>query len=272
MPLVCTGTQLDRVLHITATSGKLGDQLPGKDVLVWDSGKGTRMAVLLQAGQTKGDVVVTGGHRLYHFAAGAAQWAANILREMDRDYIAFVASDQILCLSEPDKKELVTLLDAASSQDADIIFFDGPPALSLLRLRFLIDPARPPRRDGVMALARDRLLLERYGGAHVLQCLLVKRSLVPALATVLEATLEAAGNGYYWDCGVADVAVLPRLVRPDWLMKERHPAARRIGVALCKWCDHARRVRSVSMPLRVFNVNMPCVLDHLKTRIRCPAP
>ncbi len=268
-PLFCRGAELGRALHITASTGKLVESLDGKDVLIWDSGKGSRMGSLLHAEQPKGDILVTGSHKLYHFAAAAAQWPVNVLREADRNYVAFVASDQVVCLCESDKRELAALLNAAASQDADVIFFDGPPALSLARLRFLMSSAWPPRRNGVMGLARDRLLLRDYAGAHVFQCVLLKRSIAPALGTVLEAILEAARSGYDIDCGVNDIAVLPMLIRPKWSKKESHPAARRVYAALCELCIQVRHVRAVSMPLEVFNVNMPCVLNHLKTRISC---
>jgi hypothetical protein len=242
------------------------------DVLVWDAGKGLRMASLLPVGSPKGDIIVAKGHRLYHFAAGAARWITHVLREMNRDYVAFVAADQIVCLFDSDRQELRTLLDAVSSQDADMIFFDGPPALSLVRLRFLLDPAQPPRRDSLMALARDRLLLKEHGGAHAFQCVLLKRSLMPALVNALEAILEAARNGYDVDYGVNDVAILSKLIRPDWLRKERHPGAQRIYAALHRLRTQTRRLRSISLPLQVFNVNLPAILEHLKMRIGCDMP
>ncbi len=267
-PLVCRSAQLGSALHITASSSRLLEHLDGKDVLIWDSGKGSRMGSLLQAEQPKGDILVTGSHKLHHFAAAAAQWPVNVLREANQDYVAFVASDQVVCLSESHKRELEALLNAAVSQDADVIFFDGPPALSLVRLRFMVSSAQPPHRNGVMALARDRLLLKNYGGAHIFQCVLLKRSLLPALASVLEAILEAARSGFDLDYGINEVAILPRLIRPNWLKRDRHAAARRIYAALSNLSAQTRRVRAVSMPLHVINVNMPYVLNHLKTRIR----
>jgi hypothetical protein len=260
--------ELGGVAHVTADSMTLCEQLDGKDVIVWDAGKGSRMGRLLQPGQAKGEVEVAGGHRLHEFAAGAAQWMVSTLRALDRHYVAFVASDQILCLSEPDKRELATLLDAAS-QDVDVIFFDGPPELSLLRLRFLLDSNRPPRRDGAMALARDRQMLKNYGGAHVLQCVLLKKNHAFALATTLEAILEAARSGYDVDLGVGDIAVLPRLIGANWLKKQRNPVFVAIQAAIRGLCAQVRHVRSVSMPLQVFNVNTPGVLSHLRERIRC---
>ncbi len=160
-------------------------------------------------------------------------------------------------------------MDAVAAQDSDVIFFDGPPALSLCRLRFFLSSAQPPRRNGVMALARDRLLLKKYGGAHIFQCVLFKRHLMPALAAALETILELARTGHDVDYGVNDIAVLPRLIRPNWLKKERTPGARQLHAVLCELRNRTQHVRSVSMPLQAFNVNIPSVLRHLKTRIKC---
>ena len=269
VPLVCRGRKLEGVLHITAASTKLCDQLDGKAVFVWDAGHGTRMEGALKSGQTKGEAQVMDGLRLFECAAGAAQWLVSALRDMNRDYIALVAADQVLCLSESDERELVTLLEAASSPEADVIFFDGPPALSLLRLRFLLDSSRPPRPDSAMALARDRQMLRNYGGGHVLQCVLLKKNHVPALADALDTVLEAARQGCDVDLGVVDIAVLPRLIGYSWLKKQRPPAFRAIHAAIGRLCLRMRRVRSVSMALQVFNVNTPGVLGHLGERIRC---
>ena len=89
----------------------------------------------------------------------------DILSELNGnwDYVAFVASDQVLCLSEPARRELAALLDAAAAQDSDVIFFDGPPALSLCRLRFFLSSAQLPRKDGVMALASEEGTLDGLG-------------------------------------------------------------------------------------------------------------
>ena len=210
-PEICRGLELDGVLHLTAGSMKLQDQLKNKDVIVWDAGRGSRMGRLLQPGQAKGEIKVAGDHKLYEFAAGAAQWLVSALRALNRDYVAFVAADQILCLSESDGRGLATLLDTASLHETDVIFFDGPPALSLLLLRFLLDSNRPPRRNGTMALTRDRQMLKNYGGAHVFQCVLLRSNLAAQLLTALEAVLNATRKGCDVDLGVGDIAVLPRL-------------------------------------------------------------
>jgi len=268
-PLVCRGDQLGSVLHITLDSTKLSRQLDGKDLLLWDGGYGRRLGRLLETGQTKGQVDLTGGDKLYQFAAGAAQWLVGRLRTLHRDYVAFVAADQVLCLSDADVRELETHLEAASSQEPDVIFFDGPPALSLLRLRFLLDTRRPPRRDGTMALARDRQMLRNYGGAHVFQCVLLKKGHARALVDALDAVLEAARSGYDMDLGVGDIAVLPTLIGAKWLKRQQGPAVCAVQAAIDRLCARGRSIRSVSMPLQVFNVNTPSVLTHLSERIRC---
>jgi hypothetical protein len=268
-PLVCHGGELDSVLHVTLDSTKLSQQLDGRGSLVWDAGYGRRLGRLLKTGQAKGEVELAGGNRLYQFAAGAAQWLVGTLRALNRRYVAFVAADQVLCLSDADASELEAHLDAASSQGADIIFFDGPPALSVLRLRFLLDSSRPPRRDGTMALARDRQMLRNYGGAHVFQCVLLKEERAHFLADALEAVLEAARSGCDADLGVGDIAVLPRLTGDSWLRKQRDPASRAMQAAIGRLCAQVQRVRSVWMPLQVFNVNTPGVLAHLRERMRC---
>ena len=238
------------------------------EVLVWDAGYGSRLGRLLETGQTKGEVELADGYRLHQFAAGASRWLVRAMRARNRRYVAFTAADQVLCLKDADARELETHLDAASSQGADMIFFDGPPALSLLRLRFLLDTGRPPRRDGTMALARDRQMLRNYGGAHVFQCVLLKEGHAHFLADALEAVLDAARSGCDADLGVGDVAVLPRLVGTRWLKKQRVPAFRALEAAVSRLCARVQRVRSVWMPLEVYNVNTPGVLSHLRKRIR----
>ncbi len=228
------GAQVDRVLHVADPGARLREQLGGKDVIVWDTGLGLRMAPLLRPGQAKGHVEVVGAQRLYQFAAGAAAWIVNTLRSLGRDYVAFIAADQVLHLSKDDRAELAALLEAAS--DADAIFLDGPPSLSLPRLRFLLDSDGPAKRGGAMALARDRQMLKHHGGAHVLQCVLFKSPYATALAGVLEAIGEAAQAGCHLDLGIGNVAVLPRLIGMSWLKRGREPALRAVQAALGELC------------------------------------
>jgi hypothetical protein len=206
-------------------------------------------------------------HKLYHFPAAVAKWLVSTLSEMRRQYVAFIASDQVVSLSKQVKGELRSFLDVACAQDADMIFFDGPPELSLMRLRFLLDQTRRPRKDSLAALARDRMLLKHFGGAHILQCVLLKKDLVDLLAKALGVLLQAAKGGYDLDYGVYDVAVLPQLVRPCWLEQDSHPAAREIYFALCDLRAKVKSVFPVSVPIQVFNVNTPLVLKRLRGRI-----
>jgi len=73
LPLLCSGQHLDRVLHITASCLDIFGSLNGKDILIWDAGKGSRMGSLLGGGKSKGDAYVCGNQKLYHFSAGAAR-------------------------------------------------------------------------------------------------------------------------------------------------------------------------------------------------------
>lgn len=266
-PLVCTSSQLGKVFQITAYRLNLCGTINGKDVLIWDSGKGSRMGSLVRGGKPKGDLEVWGGHKLYHYSAGAAKWLVDYLAEIGKEYIAFIATDQVVCLSDHIKQQLKSLLHVASTQDADIIFFDGPPVLSLVRLHSLLDPTRRPRKDSLTALARDRTLLKHFGGAHIFQCVLLKKDLVDPLAKALEALLRAAKDGYDLDYDVYDVAILPQLVRAYWLEQDQHPAASKIYSALCDLNAKVENVFPVSLPIQVFNVNTPLVLKWLRKRI-----
>jgi hypothetical protein len=266
-PLLCSSDQLCGVLHITASCLNVSDSISGKDVLIWDSGKGSRMGKLLKGGKSKGEVDVWEGHKLYHFPTAAAKWLVDTLSEMGRHYVALIASDQVVCLSNQVKEELRSFLEVACAQDADIIFFDGPPELSVMRLHFLLDQTRRPRKDCLAALARDRMLLKYFGGAHIFQCVLLKKDLVDLLAKALGVLLQAAKGGYDLDYGVYDVAVLPQLVRPCWLEQDSHPAAREIYSTLCDLRAKVKSVFPVSVPVRVFNVNTPLVLKRLRSRI-----
>jgi len=242
-------------------------KLTGKDILIWDSGRGSRMGKLLKGGKSKGEVDMFGNYKLFHFAAGAAKWLVDTLRDIGKDYCAFVASDQIVCFSHVVKVELMSVLDVACAQDADLIFFDGPPELSIVRLHYFLDPKSRPCEDSKLALARDRTLLELFGGAHIFQCVLLKKNLLEPLATTLQAILQAIRDGYDLDFGVFDVTVMPQFVRPKWLKKEQHPAAIKIFSALCDLGVKVDRTFPVSVPIQVFNVNEPLVLKRLQKRI-----
>ena len=271
-PQVCGRDDLKATFHIVGDSKGLLSQADGKSVLVWDAGQGSRMGGLLQPGHTKGSLPLGAGRKLLHFSAGAAQWCLSASCGLRSDYFAFVAADQVVCLDAGDEQELADLLHAAALEAPDIIFFDVPPVVSLTRLRFLISAANRPQRNGLMALARDRLLLKEYGGAHVFQCALLKRTLMPALAATLEAILDAARVGCDVDYGVHDIAVIPMLLHPRWLRRDRRTVARRVYEALMGLRSLVRRVRPISMPLEVFNVNTPRVLEHLRARIDLAAP
>ena len=267
-PLLCSGHELDKVLHITASCVNISGSLGGKDIFIWDSGKGSRMGALLKGGKSKGEVTVCGNHKLYHFVAGASKWLIDTLRETGKEYVAFTASDQIVCLSRPVKNELSSLLELASSQDADVIFFDGPPELSVVRLRSLFDQTRQPRKNSLTALARDRMLLKHFGGGHIFQSVLIKKDLVDPLAKALKVILQAARDGYELDYGVYDVVVMSRLMQPKWLKQEHHPAAHKIYSTLCDLRAKVKHVFPISVPIQVFNVNTPLVLKRLRMRIR----
>jgi len=264
-PLRCSGNSSDGILQIKVSSLNFSSTFTNENVLIWDSGKGSRMGSLLQNGKSKGDLYLLGSNKLCHFAAGAAKW---LVKAVDEKYFAFIASDQVVCLSEQDEKQLRSNLELAIGQDADMIFFDSPPALSLVRLRFFLDSKKQPRKNSLVVLARDRTLLKYYGGAHVFQCVLLKKHLLTSLSMVLEVILKAVHNGYNLDYGVFDIAVLPRLVRPRWLEKVSHPAAQEIYYALCNLSAQMKRVVPVSMPIQVYNVNTSIVLDRLRQRIQ----
>jgi hypothetical protein len=266
-PLLCSGQQLDRVLHITASCLDILSSLNDKDILIWDAGKGSRMSSLLRGGKSKGDADVCGSHKLYHFPAGAAKWLVDTLRTMGKEYCAFVASDQIVCLSHQVKNELKSLLEVAASQNTDLIFFEGPPELSVMRLGIFVGPKRRPQKDSFLALARDRTLLKYFGGAHIFQCILLKKSLLEPLATTLHAIIQACSNGYELDHGIYDVSVVPRFVQPEWLKQEANLAAHKIYSRLCDLTAKVESVFPISVPIQVFNVNTPLVLKRLRKRI-----
>jgi hypothetical protein len=208
------------------------------------------------------------GHDLARFAAGAAGWMVRALRAAGGEYVAFVAADQVVCLSEETAAELRTILQVAFRLNADMIFFDGPPALSPLRLSSLIDASRRPSRNSAIALARDRTLLKHYGGAHVFQCVLIRKPLLPLLAGILEALLDASASGYDADYGIMDVALLPCLFDPVWLKRDGHPAALEINSRFRTWRAAIRRMFPISVPIEVFNVNTPVVLHALQCRVQ----
>jgi hypothetical protein len=226
------------------------------------------MGALLASGKSKGDINVCGKYQLYHYAAGAAIWLVDTVKKMDKEYFAFVASDQIVCLSHKDKEQLRSILEVACLQDQDMIFFDGPPELSTIRLRSFLSPAVRPQRNSPLSLARDREILKQFGGAHIFQCVLLKKSLLEQLGRLLEAIIKAGSNGYDLDYGVYDVAVMPQLVRPNWLKKQKHSEALNIYEALCDLANKARCIFPISMPIKVFNVNTPNILEQLQKMLK----
>ena len=112
----------------------------------------------------------------------------DVLKNMGKEYVAFIASDQIVCFPKLVKQELRSFLDVACAQDDDMIFFDSPPALSLVQLRYFFDSTRSPRKDSLIALARERTLLKHFGGAHIFQCVLLKKYLMVPLSKALNQT------------------------------------------------------------------------------------
>jgi hypothetical protein len=266
-PLVCTNNQLSRILQIKASCPHILRSTNGKDIFVWDSGIGSRMGALLASGKSKGDVHVCGKYQLYHFAAGAAIWLIDTVKKMDKEYFAFVASDQVVCLSHKDKEQLRSILEVACLQNQDMIFFDGPPELSAVRLRSFLSPVVRPQRNSPLSLARDRAMLKQFGGAHIFQCVLLKKSLLEQLGRALEAILKAGSNGYDLDYGVYDVAIMPQLVRPNLLKKQKHSDTLNIYETLCDLANKARCFFPISMPIKVFNVNTPNILKQLQKRI-----
>ena len=100
-PLVATEGELEDVMHVTASCGTVGGRNGDWSVVVWDAGRGSRMGTLAELSRGKGNVEVIEGVNLYQFAAGSDQWLVARLRETKREYVAFVASDQIVCLDEP---------------------------------------------------------------------------------------------------------------------------------------------------------------------------
>jgi hypothetical protein len=266
-PILCSGEQLKGVLQITPLCTNIVSSAKDKEILIWDSGKGSRMGYLLRGVKSKGDIEVWKGHKLYEFSASAAKWLVNELKVMGRSYVALAAADQIVFLHDEDKRELRSSLEAACAQDADIVFFAGPPALDISRLWPLLSQSNRPQRDSQIALARDRAILKYYGGTYVFQCVLLKRSTIDLLTKVLEIIQEAAIAGYEMDFGVFDVAVLPKFVRPCWLKKERYPQAHELYSALCDFALKAANAFALSVPIEVFNVNTPVVLECLQKRM-----
>ena len=255
--------------HITAATLDICNQINGKHVLVWDAGKGSRMGHLV-SDKPKGDVELVPEQSLRQFAAAAARRMVNTLSGYGGDYTALVASDQVVCLNKRTINQLEAILAAAAAQKADLIFFDGPPALSIRRLHPLLNGSRCHRKNSALALARDRVMLKHHGGAHVFQCVLVRAPLRRPLARVLESLVRAADQGYELDFGVMDVAVVPRFVAPAWLRRENHPAAAECYSALMAWRAAVDRVFPVSVPLEAYNVNTPTMLRRLRRRIILP--
>jgi hypothetical protein len=266
-PMVCTRGQFSRILQIKASCSDILGSTNSKDIFVWDAGPGSRMGNLLGNNKSKGDICVHNGHMLYHYAAAAAIWLIDSVKNMGKDYFAFVASDQVVCLSDMEKRQLKSILEVACLQDADVIFFDGPPELSVLRLRSFLSPVVPPQRNSPFSLARDREMLKQFGGAHIFQCVLLKKSLLTQLGCALEAVLKACFNGYNLDYGVYDVAVMPRLVSPKWLKKQSHSEALNVYETLCDLANKTQHIFPVSMPIKVFNVNTPNIFEQLQKRI-----
>jgi len=270
-PIADSGRPPCDAFHITAATLDICDQIDGKHVLVWDAGKGSRMGHLVSDKKHKGDVELVGGQSLRQFAAAAAGWMVGTLRDCGGDYTALVASDQVVCLNNGTINQLEAILAAAAAQKADLIFFDGPPALSICRLHPLLNGSRCHRKNSAMALARDRVMLKHHSGAHVFQCVLVRAPLRRPLARVLESLVRAADQGYELDFGVMDVAVVPRFVELAWLRRENHPAAAECYAALMAWRAAVDRIFPVSVPLETYNVNTPTMLRRLRRRIMLPA-
>jgi hypothetical protein len=258
----------DAAFHVTASTLDLCTQLNGEHVLVWDAGKGSRMGLLV-SDRPKGDIELVHGIGLRRFAAAAAQRMVDELKDCGGDYTALVASDQVVCLDNEMSTRLKPVLTAAVAQKADLIFFDGPPALSVRRLHPLLDGVVRPRRDSMLVIARDRILLKHHGGAHVFQCALVRAPLRHLLADALQALVRAADKGCDLDFGVMDVAVVPRFVDPVWLNRETHAGARQVYQALAALRSACARVFPISVPIEVFNVNTSTMLQRLQ---RCIVP
>ena len=269
-PMLCSSELLEGVLQITPSCTDIVNPVKDKEILIWDSGKGSRMGYLLRGVKSKGDIEVWKGHKLFEFSASAAKWLVDELQLMGRNYVALAASDQIVFLHDEDKRELRSSLEAACAQDADVVFFAGPPALDISRLWPLLSRSKRPRKDSQIALARDRALLKYYGGSHVFQCVLLKRSTMSLLAKVLEIIQETAVAGYDMDFGAFDVAVLPKFVQPCWLKKEQYPQAHKLYSALCDFALKAANVFALSVPIEVFNVNTPVVMECMQNRIDQP--
>ena len=266
-PFFLLGGRFDSVLQIKLSASNLVIASANKDVLVWDSGRATRMGRLMMGGKSKGDLELWGKYKLYQLSASPAKWLVNTLRNMGKEYIAFVASDQVVCLKEQVKQKLKAFLRVACKQNADMIFFDAPPALSIVRLYHLVSRAKRPRNNSAMAVARDRTLLKHYGGAHVFQCVLFKKHLCGQLARVLQSILNAANKGYYLDWGIADVAILPHLIWPKWIERDRHPAALAVGKALRSMHTEVKQIFPIALPVEVYNVNSRYVLERLRKKM-----
>ena len=87
------------------------------------------------------------------------------------------------------------------------------------------------------------------------------------LGRALEAIIKADKRGFNLDFGVYDVAIMPQLVRPNWLKKQNHSNALNIYEALCDLANKAQCIFPISIPIKVFNVNTPYILNQLKKRI-----
>jgi len=266
-PLMSAGDPPTGELHITAqTEGISGqmDQMP--QVLIWDAGHGSRMGSLLEGGKSKGNLEVFPGRKLYHYSAGIAKWLVGTLREIGKDYVAFISADQVVYLSPGLQAEVRTILYEASRQDADMIFFDAPGALSLTRLRYFIGPATNTK--GWISLVRDMRLLELFGGAHILQCVLLRRDRILQLATALDIILKVQRMGSNIDVGVYDIAVLPRLAYPRLVVPSTSIALKPVYSALTQLASEIGRIFPICGSIGAsYNVNSPAVLAGLKRRI-----
>lgn len=256
-PLVASSRQLAQTAHLTAYD-PLG-ALEDTSIVVMDRGLGSRMH--LRDGQSKGSVEVLPGAPLFHYSAGAMAWCLEVLS--NSDWIACSSSDQVVFLPEADRNALRTCLEVASGR-ADIVFFDGPPALSLTRLAPLLNTGMPPQHSSPAAVSRTWTLLTEYGGAHAYQAVFFRRQLLPVFIEVQKLLHDAARTGRRPGLTPYNLLVWPQYLGLAWMLNSADDLVWKVGAKLEVFHQQARGILPIHRPLQVLNCNTVDCLQGLR--------
>lgn len=265
--LVPTDGQRKRALVVRrdAALPTLEEALSKTDVVVLDQGRGTRLGATTAGGSSKGAVPVGAGLCLADLAtAGAARWV-DALRRRGHEFVALTSCDQVVAPAPGPARAAEAQLEARAVEGAEVIFFDGPPALALARLAPILDRTWPPTSNetSTMALVRHRKLLAEYSGAHVYACALIRRDLaIRYLPPLLADDSSEASGGLVKT--VTTLVSWPSLVRVRWPEGGSRETAARTVATLRQLHNGQRHIGPVNAPIDVVNVNTPAALRRVR--------